>query len=157
ERWRYSTMFTVCRTQYASVLMHQGDWPAAEAELLAALDEIRATRPAASAPAVVRLAELRRRQGRRAEAAKLFERVRTHGMAAPGRGEMALDSADARTALDLADQALRRIPRSSRTERVGGLDLKSRAAAALGDEAIARAAADELEEIASEVGTDPLR
>jgi DNA-binding NarL/FixJ family response regulator len=157
ERWRYSTMFTVCRTQYASVLMHQGDWPAAEAELLAALDEIRATRPAASAPAVVRLAELRRRQGRREEAAKLFESVRTHGMATLGRGEMALDSADARSALDLADQALRRIPRSSRTERVGALDLQARAATALGEHAVATAAADELEEIAAEIGTEPLR
>jgi ATP/maltotriose-dependent transcriptional regulator MalT len=137
--------------------MHRGDWPAAEAELLAALNELRANRPAAIAPAIVRLAELRRRQGRRDEAAKLFESARTHRMSLLGRGELALDSGDARGARDLADQALRRIPVTSRTERVGALDLLARASVALGDHAAAAAAAGELESIAAAIDTDPLR
>jgi len=157
ERWRYTTMFTVCRTQYASVLMHRGEWAEAEAELTAALDELRAHRPADVAPGVVRLAELRRRQGRRAEAAELFESVRTHRMAVLGRGELALDNGDAQTARDLAHQALRRIPLSSRTERVGGLDLLARAAARADDGAELEAAAAELESIADAIDTDPLR
>jgi DNA-binding NarL/FixJ family response regulator/protein-S-isoprenylcysteine O-methyltransferase Ste14 len=157
ERWRYSTMFTVCRTQYASVLMHRGEWNEAEAELTAALDELRAHRPAGIAPGVVRLAELRRRQGRRDEAAELFETVRTHRMAVLGRGELALDRGDAAAARDLAQQALRRIPASSRTERVGGLDLLARAAARAGAAAELDAAANELESIAAAIDTDPLR
>jgi DNA-binding NarL/FixJ family response regulator len=157
ERWHYTTMFTVCRTQYASVLMYRGDWAEAEAELLAALDELRAHRPAAAPPAIVRLGELRRRQGRRDEAAELFESVRTHRMAMLGRGELALDQGDARAASDLAEQALRHIPRESRTERVAALDLEARAAAALGDDVRAGTAATELEAIADVVGTEPLR
>jgi len=157
ERWHYVTMFTVCRTQYASVLMHRGDWAGAETELLAALDELRANRPAAAAPAIARLAELRRRQGRRDEAAELFDSVRTHRMAVLGRGELALDRGDARGASDLAEQALRHIPRQSRTERVAALDLEARAAAALGDDERAARAAAELEEIADVVRTEPLR
>jgi len=157
ERWHYTTMFTVCRTQYASVLMYRGDWAEAEAELLAALDDLRAHRPAAAPPAIVRLGELRRRQGRRDEAAELFESVRTHRMAMLGRGELALDLGDARAASDLAEQALRHIPRESRTERVAALDLEARAAAVLGDDARAGTAATELEAIADVVGTEQLR
>ena len=156
ERWRYATLFTVCRTQYASVLMHRGDWAAAETELLAAMDELEANRPAAIAPGIVRLAELRRRQGRRDEAAALFERVRTHPMAVLGRGELALDTGDARGALELAQQALRRVPATSRTERVAGLDLLARAAATLSDDEAAAAAAAELEDVARVIATEPL-
>jgi len=157
ERWRYTTLFTVCRTQYASVLMHRGEWSAAEKELNAALSELQATRPAAAAPGIVRLAELRRRQGRYDEAARLFESVRGHRMAVLGRGELALDRGDAATALDLARQALRRIPETSRTERVAGLDLQARAAGALGDASAGEAAAAELEAIAAAIDTEPLR
>lgn len=157
ERWHYTTMFTVCRTQYASVLMHRGEWPAAEAELLAAIAELRENRPAAVAPGVVRLAELRRRQGRREEAAQLFESVRTHRLAVLGRGELALDQGHARDACDLAEQALRRVPAALRTERVSALDLLARAAATLGDEGRADTAAAELEEIAGVIDTDPVR
>jgi ATP/maltotriose-dependent transcriptional regulator MalT len=157
ERWRYTTLFTVCRTQYAAVLMYRGEWAAAEAELSAALRELQATRPAAAAPGIVRMAELRRRQGRYDEASALFESVRGHRMTVLGRGELALDRGDARGALDLAEQALRRIPPASRTERVAGLDLQSRAAGALGDAAAGDAAATELEAIAAAIDTEPLR
>ena len=157
QRWRYTTMFTVCRTQYAAVLTYRGEWAAAEAELLAAVEELQATRPAAAAPGIVRLAELRRRQGRAQEAAALYESVKTHRMATLGRGELALEAGDPRGACDLADQFLRRIPRESRTERVAGLDLMARAAAAWKAQERVEAAATELEEIAGVIATDPLR
>jgi DNA-binding NarL/FixJ family response regulator len=157
ERWRYVSMFTVCRTQYASVLMHRGEYADAEAVLLPAIEELRRNRPAAIAPAIARLAELRRRQGRRDDAARLFESVRTHGMAVLGRGELALDEGDARSALELAEQALRRVPPALRSERVSGLDLLARAAAKLGEEERAVAAAVELGEIAGVIGTEPLQ
>ncbi len=157
RRWRFTSMFTVCRLQYASVLMHRGEWDEAEKELQAAIEELRATRPLAVAPGIARLAELRRRQGRTEEAAAMFESVRSHRLATLGRGEMALDAGDARTARDLADQLLRGIPADNRTERVAGLDLRVRAAAALGDDAGATAGADELESIAATLATEPMR
>jgi DNA-binding NarL/FixJ family response regulator len=70
---------------------------------------------------------------------------------------MALDAGDARTARDLADQLLRSVPTDNRTERVAILDLRVRAAAALGDDAGAAAGADELESIAAAIPTDPMR
>lgn len=33
RRWSYHTMFSVCRTYYAGLLIGQGDWDKAEAEL----------------------------------------------------------------------------------------------------------------------------
>lgn len=157
RRWRFTSMFTVCRMQYASVLMHRGELDQAEKELLAAIEELQATRPAAIAPGIARLAEVRRRQGRLDEARALFESAKTHRLSLLGRGELALGDGDARAALELSEQLLRRTPTESRTERVAALDLQVRAAAALGDDAPADAAADELEAIAATIPTAPLQ
>jgi len=156
RRWRFTSMFTVCRLQYSSLLMHRGDWAEAEKELLAAIDELRSTRPAAVAPAIARLAELRRRQGRREEATELFESVASHRIALLGRGELALEAGDGRAAMELADQLLRRIPRDNLTERAAGLDLLARAAAFADDAPRAMESAGELEEIASAIATDAM-
>jgi DNA-binding NarL/FixJ family response regulator len=157
RRWRFTSMFTVCRMQYASVLMHRGEWDEAEKEIVAAIDELKATRPKAVAPGIARLAELRRRQGRVEEAAAMFESVKSHPIAILGRGELALDLGDARAALDLADQLLRRVPANNRTERLAALDLRVRAAAALGDDAIAGTSAAELVAIAERIATGPMQ
>ncbi|HZJ71877.1 MAG TPA: helix-turn-helix transcriptional regulator, partial [Planctomycetota bacterium] len=77
-------LFAVCRTQYASVCMWRGEWEQAERELTLASDELAASRPAMTAEGTVRLAELRRRQGRLDEAAALFERSEPHPLAALG-------------------------------------------------------------------------
>jgi tetratricopeptide (TPR) repeat protein len=68
EKWGLRPLFAVCRTQYASICMWRGTWLEAEQELIAAGDELAASRPAMTPDAVVRLAELRRRQGRLTEA-----------------------------------------------------------------------------------------
>jgi tetratricopeptide (TPR) repeat protein len=72
KRWNYSLMFSLCRTRYASILIWRGDWAEAEAILVATTNDLVATRPAEAADGIVRLADLRRRQGRLGEAAALL-------------------------------------------------------------------------------------
>ena len=71
-KWGLRPLFAVCRTQYASICMWRGTWLEAERELSAAADELQACRPAMTGDALVRLGELRRRQGRLVEASSLF-------------------------------------------------------------------------------------
>jgi LuxR family maltose regulon positive regulatory protein len=72
ERMHVRYLFRVCRTHLAGVLVGFGAWEDAEAELRERIAELQATRPLQSAEGVVRLGELRRRQGRIDEAAALF-------------------------------------------------------------------------------------
>src|SRR5580765_270049 len=91
EKWGLRPLFAVCRTQYASICMWRGTWLEAEQELTAATEELATCRPAMTADGIVRLAELRRRQGRLVEAAALFEKAGAHGLAALGRAELSFD------------------------------------------------------------------
>ncbi|HEY6930121.1 MAG TPA: helix-turn-helix transcriptional regulator, partial [Thermoanaerobaculia bacterium] len=97
EKWGLRPLFSVCRTQYASVCMWRGTWNEADEELTLATEELRVSRPAMTAEGLVRLAELRRRQGRLEEAADLFARAEPHPQASLGLAEIALDRGDART------------------------------------------------------------
>ncbi len=157
EKWGLRPLFAVCRTQYASICMWRGTWLEAEQELTAATGELAATRPAMTADGLVRLADLRRRQGRLVEASSLFEQAGHHPLAALGRAELAFDRGDARAAAESAERYLRRVPRHNRTDRVVALDLLVRALAATGDADGAKTALAELQGIASVVGTTPLR
>ena len=157
EKWEFRPLFAVCRTQYASICLWRGTWLEAEQELTAATSELAASRPAMSADGVVRLAELRRRQGRLVEANALFEQAAHHPLAALGRAELAFDRGDARAAAEAAERYLRRVPLHNRTDRVVALDLLVRALAATGDADGAKTAIAELQAIATVVGTVPLR
>jgi len=156
-KWGLRPLFAVCRTQYASICMWRGTWLEAEQELASATDELAASRPAMTADGLVRLAELRRRQGRLVEAAAMFERAEPHGLASLGRAELAFDRGDPRTAADLAERYLRRVPAHNRTDRATALDLLTRALVGAGDLDGAKTAAAELTAIASLVATAPLR
>ena len=91
------------RRHYAGVLIWRGLWREAEAELLQADRELSVTRPASSrAQAIVRLADLRRRQGRFSESAQLFAQVEGNAAALPRMAALALDVGDAERARDLA-------------------------------------------------------
>jgi ATP/maltotriose-dependent transcriptional regulator MalT len=109
-----------------------------------------------TADGVVRLAELRRRQGRLVEAASLFAQAEHHPLAALGRAELAFDRGDHRGAAESAERYLRRLPLHNRTDRVLGLDLLVRALAATGDIEGAQTALAELDAIAALVSTKPL-
>lgn len=157
KRWSYRSMFSVCRCHYAAVLIWQGDWSRAEFELTTATRELMATRPGWVFDSIVRLAEIRMRQGRHEEAATLFGQARAHPHALLGFAELALDRGDAMMAIDFLDRFLRRVPSDYRTERAGGLELAVRAWLALGDIDAARMALAELEVAAAAIGTEPLR
>jgi len=156
-KWGLRPLFAVCRTQYASICMWRGTWIEAEQELVAATDELAASRPAMTSDGMVRLAELRRRQGRLVEAAELFERCHPHPLASLGRGELALERGDTRAAADESERYLRRIPARNRVDRVAGLELLVRARTGMGDLAGASTALAEMTGIAAIVGTVPVR
>ena len=48
-RWKYPMMFSYCRMHYAGVLIWRGAWAEAEATLVAATNDLVATRPAEAA------------------------------------------------------------------------------------------------------------
>ena len=82
-------LFGICRAHYASVLLHRGDWPAAEAELQEAAELFERAARGLAHEAVLGLAELRLRQGRAQEAEELFERVAWHPHAQLGQARAA--------------------------------------------------------------------
>jgi DNA-binding CsgD family transcriptional regulator len=146
----------VCRTEHATVLTLRGDWEGAETELLGAAEQL-AQRPGQAVDAVVRLGELRRRQGRFDEAASLFEEAGPLPEALAGRAALALDAGDAAGAADWAERFLRQVAESDRTQRAHGLELLVRAQAALGDHDAASAALAELHELVARIDADLFR
>jgi len=149
-------MFATCRTHYADLLVWRGEWQEAEQMLTAACRDLGGV-PRKVAEGVVRLAELRRRQGRLGDADALLAQVETHRLSALVRSALLLERGDARGAAEEAERYLRRVGSADRFERVPGLELVVRARIALDDVAAAEQAVVELERIAVEVGTAPLR
>jgi LuxR family transcriptional regulator, maltose regulon positive regulatory protein len=150
-------MLGFCRAHYGAVITSQGRWEEAERELRAAADDLASARPPAAGDALVRLGELRRRQGRLDEAEKLFTRCEGHVLTPLYRGVGALDAGRPDESAELADRYLRRFPDRGRAERWAGLELAARAQTALGNRNAATAAIDELREIAARVDTRPVR
>jgi LuxR family maltose regulon positive regulatory protein len=157
QRWGFRPLFAVCRTQYASVCMWRGAWAEAERELATASDELAASRPAMTGEGLVRLGELRRRQGKLDEAMLLFERCGSHPLASLGRATVHFDRGDVKTGAELAERHLRRLPATNRTERAAALELIVRARVAQNRIEEAALAVKELHGIANEAGTGPLR
>ncbi len=156
-KWGLRPLFAVCRTQYASVCMWRGAWEEAERELTSAADELAACRPAMTGEGLVRLGELRRRQGRLDDAMALFERGGSHPLASLGHASVSLDRGDFNGAADLAERHLRRLPATNRTERAAALELMVRACLEQGRLNEATQSGAELQSIANEAGTGPLR
>jgi DNA-binding NarL/FixJ family response regulator len=156
-KWGLRPLLAVCRTQYASICLWRGTWSEAETELCAAGAELAASRPAMAGEVLVRLAELRRRQGRLAEAATLFDQLPPNGHALLGRAELSLDCGDAEAAAEQTERYLRHVPMQNRTDRAAGLELLVRALTDLKRWAPAKAALDELVKTVATVATSPLR
>jgi ATP/maltotriose-dependent transcriptional regulator MalT len=157
RRYRFRTLFAVCRTSYAIVLIWRGRWPEAEKELLRASREFAAIRPRAHGHAIVHLAELRRRQGRFEEAAELFAEVEGSRAALLGAAALALDRGDNQRARDLAERYLRQTLPSNRAERAVALELLVRSAAERSETGSVEHAVDELRVIAAVAPTEHLR
>ncbi len=157
ERWRHRAMFASCRTQYASVLIWRGDWNEAEEELLSAAKELKEYRPVQVNSSIVRLADLRRRQGKWDEAGKLFDEVQSDSLKPLGCAALAFDKGDYETALNLAERFLRQIPYKEKTERITGLELLLRIYIKLGRLEEAETLLIELKEIEKAICTLPLK
>ena len=153
ERLHMRYLFRVCRTHHAGVLVGHGAWKEAEAQLAEANEQLLATRPSQAAEGIVRLAELRRRQGRLGEAAQLFEEVEPHPLAVVGGAAVALEDGDVAGAIERLERFLRRLPKENRSERPAALELLIEARAAEGDLAQAREALGELAAVAQAMGT----
>jgi ATP/maltotriose-dependent transcriptional regulator MalT len=106
--------------------------------------------------ALARLGELRRRQGRLADAEELFARSESHSLSLLGCAALALDRGQPSEAAELADRYLRRFPDPSRIERSAGLEVSIRALARLGEHERATEALGQLREIAARARTRPL-
>lgn len=157
QRWELRTLFNVCRTQYAAVLLQQGSWNEAEQELTAAIGVLGGGRRAALAEGTARLGELRRRQGRLDEARSLFGQSELHFVARKGAVELALDEGDVATALALAERLERATDARRRLSRIEVLLLLVRAAVAGGRLDVARVAVEEVERLADIVGINGAR
>lgn len=157
ERYGITVLLGVCRAKYGSVLTSHGRWDEAGRELEAAAESLSTSRPALVGEALVRLAELRRRQGRHAEAERLLSEHDHHSRALLGRAAVALDLGRLEEAADLADRYLRRFPDAVRIERAAALELAVRARARLGHDDCASEALGELRALATRIGTRPLQ
>jgi LuxR family maltose regulon positive regulatory protein len=155
-RVSWSVLSSVCRTQHAGVLMWSGAWSEAEAELELAIRQLAGARPAMQEQPLVRLAELRRRQGRFDEAEALLGRVDWHPDGLLVRAALALDRGKPESALAHARRFLEQAPPSNKTDRAFGGELLLRAELALGRTPDARPLED-IQALAAHVGTDPLR
>lgn len=157
EEWDVPQLFGFCRAHYASVLISRGQWNDAEAELTAASRAFERGAPALVYESILRLAELRRRQGRLEEATELCERVAWHPAAQLCLAEIALDRGDTPGARDLVARHLRALPPDERLGRAPGLALSVRVHLATGDVGVADACVEDLQQLADTAGTAPLR
>ncbi len=157
EQGNVPQLFGFCRSHYASVLMWRGQWAEAEAELDAATRAFERGAPALVYEGILRLAQLRRRQGRDEEAVELCERIPWHPAAQLCLAEITLDRGDPETARDLVDRHLRALPAAERLGRAPALELAVRVDVASGDLPAAGDRCDELEALADAAGTAPLR
>jgi DNA-binding CsgD family transcriptional regulator len=157
ERNGIGMLLGLCRAKYASVLTSQGRWREAEDELRGAVQTLAASRPPLAGDALVRLGDLRRRQGRLEEAEELFERCEGHSLSLVGRAAIALERGRADEAAELVERVLRRYPDPERIERAAALELAVAAHLRARRPRRAAEALDALCRIAERVGTRSLR
>jgi DNA-binding NarL/FixJ family response regulator len=157
RRYGSRYMLGFCRAHYGAVHLWRGRWADAEAELAAAVEDLSRSRPAFVADALVWLAELRRRQGRAAEAGRLLDDAGDWSQSQLCRARLALDSGDTLRAVELGERCLRQLPEERRLTHAPALEVLVHAQIARGQLDEAASALDALREIERLVGTVPLR
>jgi LuxR family maltose regulon positive regulatory protein len=157
DRFGSRYMLAFCRAEYGAVHLWRGRWAEAETVLEASVEDFLRSRPAWVGGPLVGLAELRRRQGRGEEAARLLDQAGARSTAQLCRARLELDLGDARRAVELAERVLRQLPAHRAVDRAPVLELLVRARTARGELEQAGSAAASLREVAGEVGTAPLR
>ena len=154
ERYGSRYMLGFCRAEYGAVHVWRGRWAEAEELLEGAIEAFTRSRPAYAGGPIAQLAELRRRQGRTAEAVALVERAGASHGAQLCRARLALDAGDPRTATDLVERLHRRDPSPDQAPL---LELLLRASIADGELGRAATALAELRALVARVGTGPLQ
>ena len=119
----HKAMFANCRNLYATLLVWRGSWEEAEEELITAAKELKEYRPIAVNSSTIRLADLRRKQGKWEEALTLFDEVPSHSLKPLYCAALAYDKGEYETAENLAERHLRQISLNARIERVSALEL----------------------------------
>lgn len=157
ERYDSRYMLAFCRAEYGAVHLFQGRWPEAEELLDAAVEDFTRSRPAMSGAPLVGLAELRRRQGRAADAAVLLDRAGASSAAQRCRARLALDDGDAGAATEILERLLRQVPDQDALERAPALELLVHARAAAGALHDAREALADLRVVQRRTGTALMR
>jgi LuxR family transcriptional regulator, maltose regulon positive regulatory protein len=122
-----------CRSHYIGVLIWRGEYGTAERQIEQAHREVGPIAPVYSAQFDIRLGEVRRRQGRLDEAARLVEPHGAHPLGMLTLASIALDRARPQLSSDLAERYLRRVPAADRVRRLHGLEPLVRARLRLGD------------------------
>ncbi|MGY1638910.1 LuxR C-terminal-related transcriptional regulator [Geodermatophilus sp. SYSU D00742] len=143
----------ICRTHYGGVLTAAGRWLDAERELTAAVELYDRSYRALRGAAVVRLADLRVRQGRVEEAAQLLAGAEHDSYALRPRAEVHLLRGETEVAVARLERFLDLHPRGELTATA--LLLLVRAHLARGDVAAAAAVAADLGELAGQ-GSHPV-
>jgi LuxR family maltose regulon positive regulatory protein len=156
ERYGSRYMLGFCRAEYGAVDLWRGRWADAEAVLEASIEDFSRSRPAWLGAPMVALAELRRRQGRAAEAVRLLDQAGPGSSVQLCRARLALDRGVTLEAIDLTERLLRQLPAHRKLDRVPALELLVRARICRGELDRARLALDELRAIERQVGTEPL-
>jgi len=157
QRYGSRYMLGFCRAEYGVVHLWRGRWTEAEAVLRASAEDFSRSRPAMVGAPLVGLAELRRRQGRRAEAEALLDQAGPSSKALLCRARLALDEGDALRAVELLERLLRQVPADGRLDRAPALELLVSARVARGELDEAGSALAPLREIERLVDTPPLR
>jgi DNA-binding CsgD family transcriptional regulator/thioredoxin-like negative regulator of GroEL len=156
RRWGLHPLSSICRTQYAGVLIWRGDWEGAEKELSLAAREMKRARPASTGPAVARLGELRLRQGRFDDAERLFAQSQSQSQARLGLAALHLHRGEADESAEIAGHFLLQLGNDEATARVAALELLVRANAMRGKFSAAGNHLADLERIGATLGTDPV-
>jgi LuxR family transcriptional regulator, maltose regulon positive regulatory protein len=157
ERYGSRYMLAFCRAEYGAIHLWRGQWRDAEELLEAAVEDFSSSRPAMVGGPLIALAELRRRQGRAGEAARLLDQAGASPRAQLCRARLALDQGEARRAVELVERLLRQAPPERKLDQAPALELLVRARVARGEIEGARTALESLREIERLVGTEPLR
>ena len=156
ERHGSRYMLAFCRAEYGAVDLWRGRWSDAEAMLEASVEDFSRSRPAWAGGPRVGLAELRRRQGRPADAERLLDDAEASTKAHLCRARIALDRGKPLQAAELLERLLRQVPPDRRMDRAPALELLVHARAARGEFEQAGSALQALREVQQQVGTAPL-
>jgi DNA-binding CsgD family transcriptional regulator len=157
ERTGQRPLLALCRAHHGTVLTMRGEWDEAEAELEWASRELSTLRPAMAGYARARFAELRRRQGREADARELLSTAGGHVLVPLVHARLALDGGDPAGATGHAERFLGAFGNQRQIETAPAYELMARARCALGDLEAARQAHRQLGGIAMAIGTKPVR